>query len=212
MPARKKPKFPTGIVSNVSNDAFAFGVHCVFTYFAAKGRILMEPQVEALQHMSETLESSGFSRKQSTAVVKSVARAMQTFSVTPEILETHFSKHRDEVSRMFSDHKGEMQIQFSDFKGEMQIQFSDFKGEMKQLFAEHKTDTNRRFDSVNKRFDSVDSRFDKVDKRFDSVEEELRDLRRDMHALQRSMTRFFWGFTLLVLGTALTALVALLAQ
>ena len=88
MPARKKPKFPTGIVSNVSNDAFAFGVQCVFTYFAAKGRILMEPQVEAVQHMSETLESSGFSRKQSTAVVKSVARAMQTFSVTPEILET----------------------------------------------------------------------------------------------------------------------------
>ena len=80
----------------------------------------MEPQVEAVQHMSETLESSGFSRKQSTAVVKSVARAMQTFSVTPEILETHFSKHRDEVSRMFSDHKSEMQTQFSDFKGEMQ--------------------------------------------------------------------------------------------
>ena len=152
--------------------------------------------------MSETLESAGFSRKQSTAVVKSVARAMQTFSVTPEVLETHFSRHSGEVSRMFSDHKDEMLALFTshkdetlalftNHKDETQQALSDHKSEMKQLFAEHKADTNRRFDNV---------------------DEELRDLRNDMHAFQRSMTRLFWGFTLLVLGTALTALVTLLAQ
>ena len=151
----------------------------------------MNPQVEAVQSMSETLESAGFSRKQSTAVVKSVARAMQTFSVTPEVLETHFSRHRGEVSRMFSDHKDEMLALFTSHKDETQQALSDHKSEMKQLFAEHKADTNRRFDNV---------------------DEELRDLRNDMHAFQRSMTRLFWGFALLVLGTALTALVTLLAQ
>ena len=37
--------------------------------------------------MSRTLESSGFSPQQSNAVIKSVALAMQTFAVTPEVLD-----------------------------------------------------------------------------------------------------------------------------
>ena len=47
----------------------------------------MEAQIEQLQLMSQTLESSGFSPQQSNAVIKSVALAMQTFAVTPEVLD-----------------------------------------------------------------------------------------------------------------------------
>ena len=162
----------------------------------------MKVQVEAVQRMTETLESSGIPRRQATAMVESVAQAMETFSVTPEILEAQFAKHRDEVSRVFSDHKGEMLALFSDHKGEMLALFSDHKDEMlalfsdhkdgmKALFSEHKADTSRRFDKV---------------------EEELGELRKDMHSLQRSMTRFIWAFSLVVLGAALTALVTVLAQ
>ena len=169
----------------------------------------MKAQVEAVQRMTETLESSGIPRRQATAMVESVAQAMETFSVTPEILEAQFAKHRDEVSRVFSDHKGQMlalfanhkddtQQAFAAFRGEMLALFSDHKDEMKALFSEHKADTNRRFDNV--------------DKRFDKVEEELGELRKDMHSLQRSMTRFIWAFSLVVLGAALTALVTVLAQ
>ena len=151
----------------------------------------MEAQVEAVQRMTETLESSGIPRRQATAMVQSVAQAMETFSATPEILESHFAKHRDEVSRVFSDHKGEMLALFSDHKDDTQRAFSDFKDEIKALFADHKADTNRRFDRV---------------------EEELGELRKEMHALQRSMTRFIWAFTLVVLGAALTTLVTLFIQ
>ena len=97
----------------------------------------MKVQVEAVQRMTETLESSGIPRRQATAMVESVAQAMETFSVTPEILEAQFAKHRDEVSRVFSDHKGEMLALFS-----------DHKDGMKALFSEHKADTSRRFDKV----------------------------------------------------------------
>ena len=151
----------------------------------------MKVQVEAVQRMTETLESSGIPRRQATAMVESVAQAMETFSVTPEILEAQFAKHRDEVSRVFSDHKGEMLALFSDHKDEMLALFSDHKDGMKALFSEHKADTSRRFDKV---------------------EEELGELRKDMHSLQRSMTRFIWAFSLVVLGAALTALVTVLAQ
>ena len=47
----------------------------------------METQIEQVQLMSQTLESSGFSPQQSNAVIKSVALAMQTFAVTPEVLD-----------------------------------------------------------------------------------------------------------------------------
>ena len=47
----------------------------------------MEAQIEQVQQMSQTLESSGFSPQQSNAVIKSVALAMQTFAVTPEVLD-----------------------------------------------------------------------------------------------------------------------------
>lgn len=52
----------------------------------------MKAQVERLNTMSETLESSGFSREQSNAVIESVALAMETFAVTPEILDDRINK------------------------------------------------------------------------------------------------------------------------
>ena len=109
----------------------------------------MEPQAEAILQMSETLESAGFTRNQSNAVIQSVARSMKTFSVTPEILEAHFSKHRSEVLG---------------------------------LLDEQKQDTNSRFDEI----------------------------KNDVRDLQRTVTRFFWTFTVVVLGAILATLGTLL--
>ncbi len=62
----------------------------------------MKAQAEQLAKMSETLESSGFSRTQSNAVIESVALAMETFAVTPEILDARIDGLRDEMNARFA--------------------------------------------------------------------------------------------------------------
>ncbi len=62
----------------------------------------MKAQAEQLAKMSETLESSGFSRTQSNAVIESVALAMETFAVTPEILDDRIDGLREEMNAQFA--------------------------------------------------------------------------------------------------------------
>ena len=69
------------------------------TYFPIKG-ILMKAQVDQLNHMSETLESSGFTPRQSNAVIESVALAMETFAVTPKLLEERLETHTEQILRV----------------------------------------------------------------------------------------------------------------
>ena len=66
------------------------------TYFPIKG-ILMKAQVDQLNTMSETLETSGFTPRQSNAVIESVALAMETFAVTPKLLEERLEKHTEQI-------------------------------------------------------------------------------------------------------------------
>ena len=65
----------------------------------------MNAQVERLQEVSQTLESSGFSRQQSDAVIKSVALAMQTFAVTPDVLDRRIDKVMDAIKEQGEDIK-----------------------------------------------------------------------------------------------------------
>ena len=62
----------------------------------------MKAHAEQLAKMSETLESSGFSRTQSNAVIESVAMAMETFAVTPEMLDERIDGLRDEMNAQFA--------------------------------------------------------------------------------------------------------------
>ena len=65
-------------------------------------RIDVKAQVEQLTKMSETLESSGFTRLQANAVIESVALAMETFTVTPEILDDRIDGLREEMNARFA--------------------------------------------------------------------------------------------------------------
>ena len=69
----------------------------------------MKAQAEQLAKMSETLESSGFSRPQSNAVIESVALAMETFAVTPEILDARIHGLRDEMNARFAAQDAEIE-------------------------------------------------------------------------------------------------------
>ena len=50
--------------------------------------------------MSETLESSGFAPRQSNAVIESVAPAMETFAVTPKLLEERLEMHTAQILKV----------------------------------------------------------------------------------------------------------------
>lgn len=62
----------------------------------------MKTQVEQIAKMSHTLESAGFNRPQSNAVIESVALAMETFAVTPEILDERIDGLRQEMNAQFA--------------------------------------------------------------------------------------------------------------
>ena len=62
----------------------------------------MRSQVEQIAKMSHTLESVGFNRPQSNAVIESVALAMETFAVTPEILDERIDGLRQEMNAQFA--------------------------------------------------------------------------------------------------------------
>lgn len=62
----------------------------------------MKTQVEQIAKMSHTLESAGFNRPQSNAVIESVALAMETFAVTPEILDERIDGLRKEMNAQFA--------------------------------------------------------------------------------------------------------------
>ena len=64
-------------------------------------------EAEAVQRMNQSIESSRLASEQADAVAKSVATKMKTIAVTPEILETHFSRHRNKVSGLLSDHRSD---------------------------------------------------------------------------------------------------------
>lgn len=69
----------------------------------------MEAQAETSLRMSETLEGSELTRDQSVAVIETVALAMKTFSVTPEMLDDRLAKQSQELSQEWNKRFDETQ-------------------------------------------------------------------------------------------------------
>ena len=79
--------------------------------------------------MSQTLESSGFSPRQSNAVIESVALAMQTFAVTPEVLDQVLDQRIDKVMDALKDVRGDIK----DLNTSMNRAFEKRDGDIKDL-------------------------------------------------------------------------------
>ncbi len=62
--------------------------------------------------MTETLESAQFTRDQSDAFIQSVALAMETFAVTPKVLDDRMDKLRGEWKQDMTDLKQETNHRF----------------------------------------------------------------------------------------------------
>ena len=83
-----------------------------------KGGTLMKAHVEQIEVMSETLESAGFSKEKSNAVIKSIALAMETFAVTPEMLDARIERVMEVVRAQGRDIQ-ELKVDVADLKQSM---------------------------------------------------------------------------------------------
>ena len=83
-----------------------------------EGRILLKAQVRQIETMSETLISAGFSKEKSNAVITSIALAMETFAVTPEVLDERIEKVMTVVRAQGEDIR-ELKLDVADIKENM---------------------------------------------------------------------------------------------
>ena len=134
----------------------------------------MKAQAEQLSKMSETLESAGFSRPESNAVIESVALAMETFAVTPELLDDRFSKLDDRFSKL-DDRFSKLDDRIDTLREEMYALFAAQREEMMALLAAQAADIKDLRQSVDM-------------------------LKQTMFDLQQTVMRYMMVFTLLLLG------------
>ena len=161
----------------------------------------MQAEAETIHKMAETLESANFTRDQSDAFIQSVALAMKTFAVTPEILD-------DRLDNLSRELRREWKQDFKEHKEDSNRRFDGLDARL----GEYKDDTNRRLDEnkkdSNQRFNNLDKRLDEIPKLRDSIDE----LKNTTHDLQRSLLQYLLGFTLVILAGLLGALGFLLTS
>ena len=112
-----------------------------------------------MQELAKTLENSGMPRTQADAVIQSVALAMETFSVSPQMLADEFERSRNlfmallkeqkvEIASMFKEHKDENAFTFRSHRDENAAALKEYKDEVSRQLREHRKETNQRVDAV----------------------------------------------------------------
>ena len=76
------------LVDHRTSTRLFTGVHCV------------EAEVLAVQHMTQSLRSSGMDEAQSNAMVQAIAKGMQTFGVTREVLREELAPINERIGRL----------------------------------------------------------------------------------------------------------------
>ena len=98
-------------------------------------------------------------RTQADAVIQSVALAMETFSVSPQMLADEFERSRNlfmallkeqkvEIASMFKEHKDENAFTFRSHKDENAAALKEYRDEVSRQLREHRKETNQRVDAV----------------------------------------------------------------
>ena len=98
-------------------------------------------------------------RTQADAVIQSVALAMETFSVSPQMLADEFERSRNlfmallkeqkvEIASMFKEHKDENAFTFRSHKDENAATLKEYRDEVSRQLREHRKETNQRVDAV----------------------------------------------------------------
>ena len=164
----------------------------------------MKAQVNQLEAMSQTLESSGFTRHQSDAVIKSVAQAMETFAVTPAVLDSRIDKVLELFRGQNADIKG-MQRDIASLQGdvstlqdgqeEMRTDIRELQDGQKEIRGEQKI-IRRDLDSLREGQNEMRG--------------DIKSLEKSMLALQKSVNNQIALYGLLMIGTAIGLGIAVL--
>ncbi len=83
--------------------------------------------------MSETLQSANFTKHQSDAVIESVALAMQTFAVTPKLLDDRLAKLREEWKQDLKGHKDDINARLDYLKEDSNQRLDDIQDLQRSL-------------------------------------------------------------------------------
>ena len=178
----------------------------------------MKAQTNQLQKMSQTLESSGFTPRQSNAVIESVALAMQTFAVTPEVLDQvldqRIDKVMDAIKEQGKDLRGAIKERDNDIK-DLRAEVKEQGKDIKDLNKSMNHAFEQRDDTIKDLNKSVNHAFEKRDDDIKDVRGDIKDLNQSIIRLERTMmesnrkTRRYWlGFSLALLGTVATIVAA----
>ena len=149
----------------------------------------MKAQVEQLAEMSHTLESTGFSRPQSNAVIESVALAMQTFAVTPEILDERISGLREEMNARFAAQDKAIE---------------DLRKSADRL--------DDRVSGLEIKVDRLDDRVSGLEIKVDRLDAKISAIEQSMLEFQRTMMRYMLAFLVLMLGAVVGMFGAMFSQ
>ncbi len=146
----------------------------------------MHAEAETIHKMSETLESANFTRDESDAFIQSVALAMKTFAVTPQVLDDRLEKLRRELRREWKEDLVEVNKNF--------------------------TEVNNKFAEVNRKFAEVNDKFGEVNKQFGEVNKSLAEQKNTIDDLKRSLLSYLLGFALVTFASLMGMLAAILTS
>ena len=172
----------------------------------------MKAQVKRINDMSAALEHTGFSRQQSKAVIETVASAMETFAVTPEILETRLNAHTKEILRVV---RREFGVQRKDMAahrretadhGKILQQHTETLKQHGEILQQH-TETLRQHGEILRQHGEILGQHgETLRHNGESIAELQRSflvLKSDMLDFQRNMTRTLMSFIILLLTAVL---------
>ncbi|MCY4215006.1 MAG: hypothetical protein OXF68_15455 [Gammaproteobacteria bacterium] len=99
--------------------------------------------------MTESLQASGFERRQADATVRAIASSIEKFAVTPEVLRKAFDGHRSDMNARFEDQRADANARFEDQMSNANARFTDIRSDMNHQFealrAELRAETARLF-------------------------------------------------------------------
>jgi len=85
----------------------------------------MQHAVEEIGAMTESLEASGFERRQADATVRAIASSIEKFAVTPEVLRKAFDGHRSEMADLIKEQTEAMNARFDQQTAFINARFED---------------------------------------------------------------------------------------
>ena len=154
-------------------------------------------------------------RTQADAVIQSVALAMETFSVSPQMLADEFERSRNLFMALLKEQKVEIASMFKEYKDENAFTFRSHKDENAAALKEYKDENaatlkEYRDENAATLKEYRDENAATLKEYRDGVSRQLREHRKETNqrvdAVERTMQRYFLAYSLIVLTAFLGTL------